>query len=103
MLSIKQAREVRDSIIEYIKATFKFNVKDSLHRQIRKERNIKEKLLLKRKETLLAEKLTKVQRSYFDMEDEYNKNVDKMTTKLLESLESKYDRYFLFSVRWSFV
>lgn len=28
MLPLQQAREVRDSIIEYIKATFKFKEKD---------------------------------------------------------------------------
>lgn len=77
--------------------------KDALHKQVRKERNVKEKLLLKKKETLLADKLTKIQRSYFDMEDEYNKDVDQMTTKLLESLECKYGKQLLFSVRWSFV
>lgn len=74
--------------------------KDAVHRQIRKERNIKEKLLLKKQETQLADKLTKIQRNLFDMEDEYNKKVDKMTNKLLNSLESKFDKKVLFSIKW---
>ena len=74
--------------------------KDAVHRQIRKERNIKEKLLLKKQETQLADKLTKIQRKLFDMEDEYNKKVDKMTSKLLNSLESKFYKKVLFSIKW---
>lgn len=77
--------------------------KDAIHRQIRKERNIKDKLLLKKQETMLADKLTKLQRRLFDMEDEYNKNVDKMTTKLLSSLESKFNTKMLFSIKWQIV
>lgn len=74
--------------------------KDAVHRQIRKERSIKEKLLLKKQESLLADKLARIQRKLFDMEDEYNKNVDKMTTKLLNSLESKFKQKILFSIKW---
>ena len=74
--------------------------RDAVHRQIRKERSIKEKLLLKKQESLLADKLARIQRKLFDMEDEYNKNVDKMTTKLLNSLEGKFNQKILFSIKW---
>lgn len=77
--------------------------KDAIHKQIRKERNIKEKLLLKKQENQLADKLASLQRKLFDMEDEYNKNVDRMTTKLLNSLESKFSQKVLFSIRWRIV
>ena len=77
--------------------------RDTIHRQIRKEKDIKTKLLLKKQETQLSEELSKKQRQLFDLEDEYNKNVDTMTTKLLKSLECNFDKRTLFSIRWRIV
>lgn len=77
--------------------------RDTIHRQIRKEKDIKTKLLLKKQENHLSEKLSKKQRQLFDLEDEYNKNVDTMTTKLLKSLECNFDKRTLFSIRWRIV
>lgn len=51
MLPLQQAREVRDSIIEYIKATFKFKekeVSDAFYRFIRVRRMDSSKVLTSR-------------------------------------------------------
>ncbi len=77
--------------------------KDNLHREIRKERDIKNKLLLKRQEMALADKLNKAQRLLFDMEDQYRQNVDKMTSKLLGSLDNHFENKMLFAIKWHIV
>lgn len=49
---------------------------DSIHRQTRKETDVKQKLLLKRQEIEIDGKLRKKQCKLFELEDEYRKAVD---------------------------
>ena len=74
--------------------------KDAIHRQIRKERGIKARLLLKREELALSDKLRRKQSQLFEMEDKYRKQVDSMTSRLLDSLNCKFDVSVLFKIRW---
>ena len=75
--------------------------KDELHKQLRKERDIRNKLSLKKQEMALADKLSKMQRHLFEMEDEYRQNVDSMTDKLLNTLDSHFESHILFALKWS--
>lgn len=77
--------------------------KDELHKQLRKERNVKNKLLMKKQELLLADKLSKMQRHLFEMEDEYRQNVDKMTEKMLAALDNHFESHILFALKWSII
>ena len=77
--------------------------KDELHKQLRKERNVKNKLLMKKQELFLADKLSKMQRHLFEMEDEYRQNVDKMTEKMLAALDNHFESHILFALKWCII
>lgn len=77
--------------------------KDAIHRLFRKERNAKTKLLLKRQELELDNKLRKKQKDMFELEDTYHQQVDDMTTKLLNAMQNKVDSSMMFIFKWEIV
>ena len=77
--------------------------KDAIHREFRKERDAKTKLLLKRQELDLDNKLRKKQKEMFDLEDIYHQQVDDMTTKLLNAMQNKVDSSMMFKFKWEIV
>lgn len=77
--------------------------KESVHRQIRKESNPKNKLLLKRQEIEIGDKLRKKQQRLFEAEDEYSAKVDGMTKKLLKAMENEVGYSVMFKMKWSIV
>ena len=77
--------------------------KDAIHRQFRKERDAKTKLLLKRQELDLDNKLRKKQKEMFDLEDTYHQQVDQMTSKLLNAMQNKIDTSIMFKIKWEIV
>ena len=77
--------------------------KDSIHRQFRKERDAKTKLLLKRQELDIDNKLRRKQKEMFDLEDTYHQQVDDMTTKLLNAMQNKVDSSMMFKFKWEIV
>lgn len=74
--------------------------KDAIHRQFRKEHDAKTKLLLKRQELDLDNKLRKKQKEMFDLEDTYHQQVDDMTSKLLNAMQNKIDSSVMFKFKW---
>lgn len=77
--------------------------KDSIHRQFRKEFDAKTKLLLKRQELELDNKLRKKQKEMFDLEDEYHQQVDDMTSKLLNAMQNEVESSMMFKFKWEIV
>lgn len=77
--------------------------KDSIHKRLRKERDVKTKLFLNKEELSLAKKIKSKQRILFDMEDKYAQDVDKMTAKLLKQLDNKFDSELYFMLNWTIV
>lgn len=74
--------------------------KDSIHKLIRKEHNVKAKLELQRKELDLSSKMKKKQLQLFKMQDDYEKKVDEITKKLLASLENNLESTVMFKLKW---
>lgn len=77
--------------------------KDAIHRQFRKERDTKTKLLLKRQELDIDNKLRKKQKEMFELEDLYHQQVDDMTNKLLNAIQNKVDSSIMFKFKWEIV
>ena len=77
--------------------------KDEIHRQFRRERDAKSKLLLKRKELEFDSKLRKKQQELFDLEDKYHLEVDLMTSNLLSAMQNQIDTSIMFRIGWSIV
>lgn len=77
--------------------------KDEIHRQFRRERDAKSKLLLKRKELEFDLKLRKKQQELFDLEDKYHLEVDLMTSNLLSAMQNQIDTSIMFRIGWSIV
>ncbi len=77
--------------------------KDNIHRQSRKERDVKTKLLLKRREMELDTKLRKKQKEMFELEDTYHQQVDNMTSKLLNAMQNKIETSIMFKFGWEII
>lgn len=77
--------------------------KDAIHRQIRKEHDVKAKLLLKREELTLGDTLRKKQSQLYEMEEKYRKQVDLMTSNLLQSLDCAFESSVFFKIHWRIV
>ena len=77
--------------------------KDAIHRQFRKESDARKKILLKREELDLDNKLRKKQKEMFDLEDTYHQQVDQMTEKLLDAMHNEIETSLMFKIIWEII
>lgn len=73
---------------------------EALRRQIRKERNAKQKLELQEAQTKISRQLRQKQRQCFDMEDEWAEKIDELTSKLRKAMTNNFESSILFKFRW---
>lgn len=74
---------------------------EALKRSIRKERSASAKFQLQENETRISKQLRQKQRILFDLEDECDEKIDKMTSKLRAAINSKYESSVFIRFKWN--